>query len=403
MKNFIARRKKEEIKEQLARESAVMIVGPYQSGKTMLAQEIGEELDACYINLLDPETARKVRQDGWRKCVKEHGKHLTIIDDAQVDSSLFPSLLPLIDERRWEGKDKGSFLLLGSAALPLANRSSETLMGRISYVQLDPIDVTEVASPADMDKLWLRGGLPRSFTAADDEESFDWLSSFIENMSRWGLLEYGLRIGPDQTAGLLAMLAQQHGSRINKAKMVRELDINDLRTVDRVINLLRDLMLVRRLPAYSKARVKNFNKKPKIYATDSGLLHQLLNINSLEQLEASPMAGPSWEGFAIENILRHADARTRGSYFRTSSGSSEVDLMMEFPGGELWAVDIRKGNTGGSRSFEAVRDSIKPARCFVVHGMTELPRHQNEQDVEIISLIDMCREVSAVGKGSEVL
>ena len=403
MKNFISRRKKEEIKERLARESAVMIVGPYQAGKTILAQEIGAELGACYMNLLDPETARKIRKSSLRECVEEHGKHLTIIDGVQADSSLFPSLLPLIDGRRREGKDKGSFLLLGSASPALANRSDETLKGRIRYVRIDPLDVTEMDAPAEMDKLWLRGGLPRSFMADDDQESFDWLDSFINNLNRWSLRKYGLRMDPYHSDGLLINLAQQHGSRINKSKMEQELDIYDLRKVERVIDLLHGLMLVRILPAYSKARVKNFNKKPKIYVTDSGLLHQWLNINSWEQLQKSPMAGPSWEGFMIENILRHADARVRASYFRTNSGCGEAALVMEYPGGAVWALDILgKKKIGYRKSFAAARRSIGPDRSFIVHGRLDLPRHPYSPDVEIISLSDMCRAVAAKAKEAQV-
>ena len=394
MKNFIARRQQAEIERLLANESAVLLLGQCQAGKTTLAGKIIEAQDGFALNFRERDVARRVRQQGLKQCIKDHGKHLTVLDEVQVRPGLFADLLPIIDARRWEDTDIGSFLLLGSASEALANKSDESLLGRIHYVYLDPLDVLEIDS-SEVGRLWLRGGLPRSFTASSDAQSFERRQNIIDYLIKQELWEHKVREARDKIEDMLEQLAYQHGGMLNKSSIVKEVELVSERSVEKLIKVLCGLLVIRQLPAYDRAQVQNHQKTPRIYYRDSGLLHQLLNLHSVEQLEQSPMADKSWKGFAIENILRLAGPRVRASYYRTSSGCSEMDLVLRYPGGAVWAIEIKKGNPGASASFSNACRSIQPDRCFVAHDRLDIARHEDGQGVEKIPLPDMCREVAA--------
>ena len=394
MVNKISRRKQEEVKELLTLFPAVLILGQRQVGKTTLALDVAKESnDFHYVDLSDPEELGMIRSNGAGKYVKGHGKQLTVLDGVQIHSELFRELLPVINERMLAGKANGSFLLLGSTSLEMANRSQETLTGRIGYVDLNPLDIMEIPTPAGIEKLWLRGGLPGPFTADSDQQAFVILSNLARNLSWQEILEQGVPVTRDKVLMLLKILASHQGMQPNKRKIAYQLELN-WRVVDRCLGLLNNLLLVRELPAYSRAAVKNFRKRPRIYYRDSGLLHQLLQLPSMTKLKTSRMAGTSWEGFVIENILRLVGFEVEGSYFRTRENKSEMDLILQFQTGAVWAIEIKKGSPEVSRSFYTARDSIKPDRCFIVHGLPSLPRIKNEQGVEIISLPEICREVA---------
>ena len=401
MKNLIARRKKEAIKQKLEIAPAVIILGQRQVGKTTLALEISKDRDAHYLDLSEAATAREVRRKGLDKYIEDHGKHLTIIDEVQSDPLIFVQLRSIIDKQRQAGAGNGSFLLLGSASLSITNKSKETLYGRSSFVNLDPLDLLEISVPDDMDKLWLRGGLPDSFTAKDDMASSRIRNDIVESLSRWELPGQGLPLSQDQVEDLLTVLAYQHGGHLNKAKIAQEIGLDNVRPIDKCLELLSGLLIVRKLPAFKTTRVSIYNKKPKIYYRDSGLLHQLLKLHDLEQLNGFYRDGESWEGFAIENIMRQTDYRVRGSYFRTQNGT-EMDLVLRFSQkGPVWGVEFKKGDPGVSSGFYAARNIIEPDRCFVVHGRLDIAQYKDGQGVEIIPLPDMCREVAAeVGKSA---
>ena len=393
MTNKISRRKKEEVKELLSLFPAVLILGQRQVGKTTLALDVAKGNDFHYADLSNPDELSLIRNNGAGKYVEEHGKQLTVLDEVQIHSELFSELLPVINERRIAGKGNGSFLLLGSASLELANRSRETLTGRIGYVDLNPIDITEITTLSEIGKLWFRGGLPGPFTADNDRQAFIILNNLLQNLSRQELLEQGVPVARDKLWKFLVILASQHGSQLNKQKIAEQLEL-DRRVVGRCMSLLNDLLIVRELPAYAGAAAKNFSKRPRIYYRDSGLLHQLLQLSNMNNLETSHMAGRSWEGFVIENILRQSGFEMESSYFRTRKGRSEMDLILQFQTGKVWAIEIKKGSPDVSAGFYAARDSIKPDRCFIVHGLHNLSRIKNDQGVEIISLPEICREVA---------
>ena len=394
MTDKIARRKKEEVRELLSLCPAVLILGQRQVGKTTLALDVAEEgNDFHYLDLSDPESSSLLRSNGVRKYVAGHGKQLTILDEVQTYPGLFLELQSIIDKRRRAGNGNGSFLLLGSASLELANRSKQTLTGRIGYVDLDPIDIMEINRPDEIEKLWLRGGLPSPFTADNDRQAFILLRDFIHNLSRQELLEQGVQLARDKVLKLLLGLANQHGSQLNKQEIARQIEL-DWHEVDSCVGKLSDLLVVKELPAYSKAAVRNFDKRPRIYYRDSGLLHRLLRLFNITTLSKSHMKGRSWEGFVIENVLRQAGPEVESSYFRTGSGKSEMDLILQFPTGKVWAIEIKKGSPDVGASFYTARKSIKPERCFIVHGQHNWSSIKIDQGVEIISLPEMCREVA---------
>lgn len=397
MAKKISRRKKKEVKELLSLFPAVLILGQRQVGKTTLAVDVAKAIkDFHYGDLSNPETLNEIRSFGVNKYVKEHGKHLTVLDEVQFHSELFRELLPIINERRLAGKGNGSFLLLGSASLELANRSKETLTGRIGYVDLDPIDIMEITGLDEIKKLWLRGGLPDPFTADNNRKAFTILDNLIRNLSRQELLEQGVQMARDKVFKLLLGLANQHSSQLNISDLTRQVGL-DWDEVSNCVSRLVDLLVVRELPAYAKANVKNFEKRPRIYYRDSGLLHQLLRLPNMTRLLAVPKrAGKSWEGFAIENILRQAGPEVESSYLRTRKGKGEMDLILRFQTGEVWAIEIKKGAPDAGASFDNARDIIKPDRCFIVHGLRKPSRVPKEQAVEIISLLGICREVAKV-------
>ena len=400
MENLITRRQQAEIERQLAEETAVLLLGQRQVGKTTLANEIAKARDGAVLNFRHWDFARKVREQGLEQCIKEHGKHLTVLDEVQVQPGLFSDLLPIMDAKRAAGTDVGSFLLLGSASVSLANQSDESLYGRIHYVNLDPLDVSEI-DLSEVGKLWLRGGLPRCFAASSDAQSSKRLRDIIDSLIMRELQEHDVREAPDQIEDMLGQLAYQHGGLLNQLGIAKAVKMAKKSSVEKLIEVLDGLLVIRKLPAYSQARVKNYQKTPKIYYRDSGLLHRLLTLYSVEQVEQSHMAGMSWEGFVIENILRHAGREVQGHYFSTDKKRCEMDLVLTFRRKEVWAIEIKKNKPGVSAGFYKARQKVKPDRCFIVHGNLDLPTHQNDQDVEIIPLPDMCRKVAAKAKEAQ--
>lgn len=356
-----------------------------------------EGRDFNYLDLSDSEASNLLRSTSVSKYVTGHGKQLTVLDEVQTYPGLFQELLSIIDRRRRAGKGNGSFLLLGSSCLELANRSRETLTGRIGYVDLDPIDIMEITSPVDIEKLWLRGGLPASYTADNDDQAFAPLRNLIHRLSRQELLEQGVQLTRDKIFKLLLGLANQHGSQLNKREIASQIAL-DWHAVDNCVGKLTDLLVARELPAYTKAAVKNFDKRPRIYYRDSGLLHQLLELSNMTALSKSHMKERSWKGFVIENILRQTGYEVESSYFRTRKGKSEMDLILGFQTGPVWAIGIKKGTPDVGRNFYTARDRIEPDRCFIVHGLSDLSRNKDKQGVEIISLPEICCEVAEAAK-----
>lgn len=362
---------------------AVALLGPRQVGKTTLAQSIVATDDRIYLDLENPADAAKLTDA--RGYLATHSDKLVIVDEIQRAPDLFQILRGLIDERIRKGRGAGHFLLLGSASIDLLRQSSETLAGRIAYLELAPLDLLE-APPGSNERLWTRGGFPLSFLADDDERSAVWRDNFITTYLERDIPLLGPRIPAETLRRFWTMLAHNQGCLLNAAQLAGSLGV-DGKTVARYLDLMVDLLLVRRLQPFHTNTGKRLAKSPKTYVRDSGLVHTLLRLDTLDQVLGHPVAGMSWEGYAIETLLRCAPERVRPSFYRTASGV-EVDLLLEMPGGETWAVEIKRTVapqvTRGLR--QAVAD-LAPARTFLVYSGQD--RYPKGDGVEAIGLREM--------------
>lgn len=383
---MIARRIKARVTEALGYQAAVAIVGPRQIGKTTLALEIGEELGGIYLDLEDRADREKLREP--RLFLERYEDRLVILDEVHRVPELFQTLRGLIDSGRRKGRRSGRFLVLGSAAIDLLRQSGESLAGRIAYVDMGPLDILEVPAGADaLNALWVRGGYPDSYLAASDRQSFNIRKDFIRTYLQRDVREFGPRLPAETLERLWTMLAHSQGTLLNASRLALGLEIS-AQTVTRYIDLLADLLLVRRLPPYRANLGKRLVKSPKTYVRDSGLVHALLGIEDYNALAGHPVNGGSWEGFAIENLLAAAPERTMASFYRTAAGA-EIDLLLELPGKPgLWAIEIKRGqSTRPGKGFHGAREDLRPARCFVVHG--GLDRYPISKEVEAIGLREL--------------
>ncbi len=305
----------------LAEAPAAALLGPRQVGKTTLALDLAEARLAIYLDL-ESEADRAKLADP-ELYLSQHADKLVILDEIQRTPQLFRSLRGLIDTGRRRGQGKGRFLVLGSASIDLLKQSSESLAGRIRYLALGPLDASEVGG-GRLDALWLRGGFPESLLAASDAASLRWRADFIRTYLERDIPQFGPRIPAETLRRFWTMLAHQQGGLLNAAALARALAV-DGKTVASYLDLLVDLLLVRRLAPWHGNIRKRLVKSPKVYVRDSGLVHALLGIGDHEALLSHPVAGGSWEGLAIESLIAAAPAGSEAHFFRTAAGA-EIDL-----------------------------------------------------------------------------
>ncbi|HXT22755.1 MAG TPA: ATP-binding protein [Thermoanaerobaculia bacterium] len=387
---MIPRRLLPSLTSSLAEVPAVALLGPRQAGKTTLALEVAEAQPAVYLDLESETDRAKLAEP--ELYLSQHEDKLVILDEIQRTPQLFRSLRGLIDAGRRRGRGKGRFLVLGSASIDLLKQSSESLAGRIRYLELASLDAGEVGRER-IDPLWLRGGFPESLLAASDAASLRWRADFIRTYLERDIPQLGPRIPAETLRRLWTMLAHQQGSLLNAAALARALAV-DGKTIAAYLDLLVDLLLVRRLsPWYGNVR-KRLVKSPKVYVRDSGLVHALLGIGDREALLSHPVAGGSWEGLAIESLIAAAPSGTEAHFFRTAAGA-EIDLLLKLPGHrKSWAIEIKRGLAPKlERSFYAACETLRPERRLVVYGGVE--RFPLGEGVEAISVTELSEELSA--------
>jgi len=351
---------------------AVAILGPRQVGKTTLAYIVAASRNSVYLDLESEEDLAKL-QDPISYFNALNDK-LVILDEIQRLPEIFKTLRGIIDKRRRDGNGNGQFLILGSASIDLLKQSSESLAGRISYFELGVLNILEV--DGELDKLWLRGGLPLSFTATTDATSSKWREDFIRTFLERDVPQFGPRIPATTLRRLWTMVAHLHGTIMNSSTLASSLDISSS-TASRYIDLLCDLLLVRKLQPYYANTKKRLVKTPKIYIRDSGLLHSLLNIPNLDSLLSYPLAGASWEGFVIENILSVAPSYVRPYFYRTSGGA-EIDLVLELEFNEVWAIEIKRSTSPKvSKGFYEGCEDVRATKRFIVYNGTETFQQSN--------------------------
>ena len=366
---------------------AVVLLGPRQVGKTTLAQDIGDVRDALYLDL---EMDREKLSDP-ELYLEEHENKLVILDEVQRVPELFQSLRGLIDRGRRRGIRSGRFLLLGSASLDLLKQSGETMAGRVAITELAPFNALELDGEQH-DRLWVRGGFPDSFLAENETLSLQWRRNFIRTYLERDIPQLGPRIPAEALRHFWTMLAHNQGTLMNASALARGLGVTG-KTVTGYLDLLVDLLLLRRLHPWHRNVGKRLVKSPKVYIRDSGVLHALLGLEHKESLLGHPVVGGSWEGYVIENLLSVAPDGTEAGFYRTSAGA-EIDLILTLPGDRLWAVEVKRSLTPKpDKGFYYACTDLKPERKFVVYpGEERYPLKENIEAISLAGLMELLRE-----------
>ena len=376
--------------QALKRQVAVALIGPRQVGKTTLALDIAEERDAVYLDLESMVDREKLSNANLFLTHNEN--KLVILDEIHRMPEIFQTLRGLIDQGRRKGLKTGRFFILGSAFIDLLRQSGETLAGRIEYIDMEPLNVLETGSKnkPDPTKLWVRGGFPDSYLADSDEDSYAYRRNFIRTYLERDVPQFGPRIPAETLERLWVMLAHSQGQCLNASKLTGSLSTS-APTVSNYIDLLTDLLLVRRLQPYHANTKKRLVKAPRVYVRDSGITHALLGLADYNQLSGHPVFGASWEGFVIENLLSVAPPQTKASFYRTSAGA-EIDLILELPGSKIWTVEIKSGLTPKLvKGFHNALEDIQPDRSFVVYSGKD--RYPTTEETDVIGLYELAEEL----------
>lgn len=364
---MITRRHKNLIHRDLADFPSVVLLGPRQVGKTTLARELSCEVpDSLYLDLEDPSDAARLTNP--RRYLDLHRHRLVILDEVQRMPGLFQVLRGQIDARRRDGRRACHFLLLGSASGSLLRQSAESLAGRVANHELPGLDALETGP--DLDRTWLRGGFPDSVTAASDDLSMRWRANFIRTYLERDLPQAGLRAPTETLRRFWTMLSHRQGSIFNAAELARSLGVS-VPTVNRYADTLVDMMLLRRVQPWFVNVRKRLIKTPKLFIRDSGVVHTLLNIRSLDDLLGHPVAGASWEGLVVENLVGAAPPGTDAFFYRTRAGA-EIDLLLRLPNLESWAIEVKRSTAPRvPKGFRIATEDVGATRRFIVYPGTD--------------------------------
>lgn len=349
---------------QLSRQFPVVcLLGARQVGKTTLARQFGRKQagPVSHYDLEDPDDLAKLSEPTLELRSK---KGLIILDEIQRRPELFPVLRVLVDERPLRRR----FLLLGSAAPHLLKQSSETLAGRIAYLELPGFSISEVPATR-WDRLWLRGGFPGSFLSRSDAESFSWRRRFRQTFVERDIPGLDLPYTPAASAlgRFWAMLAHVHAELLNWSELGRSMGVSDL-TTRRYVDLLEGALVVRQLKPWHENISKRQVKSPKLYFRDSGMLHVQLGIQSLAELNKHPRIGASWEGFIIEQVRQRLGAEPEDCFFWRTEHGSELDLLV-LRGGRRWGFEIKRTTAPAlTPSMRSALTDLRLDRLWVIHA-----------------------------------
>ncbi|OGA37754.1 MAG: ATPase [Betaproteobacteria bacterium RIFCSPLOWO2_12_FULL_62_13] len=364
---MIRRRLQPLLLASLRRFPVVGLVGARQVGKTTLARAVARRVGrAVHLDLERPSDLARLSDP--ELYLEPLANRLVIIDEIRHNPALFPVLRSLVDAKRRSGR----FLVLGSASPDLSRQASESLAGRIVYHELAPFTQDEIGAvgrPALM-VLWNRGGFPGSYLASSDLRSLQWREAYVETHLQRDLPALGVRIPAAAMRRFWEMLAHFHGQLWNASKIAASLGVS-APTVGHYLDTLQDTFMVRLLPPYAANLKKRLVKSPKVYLRDSGLLHALLRLGTVDELLGHPIAGASWEGWVIEQALGASGGRSGAYFYRTAAGA-EIDLVLERPGGRRFAFEIKLGLTPApSRGFWSGIADLKPSAAYVVYSGKE--------------------------------
>lgn len=391
----------------LAEFPAVVLLGARQVGKTTLARSLITKHKLAndpaaiktpiYLDLELP-SARQQIDDAETFFASQHGR-LVILDEVQRVPELFATLRGVIDQRRQQGEAAGQFLLLGSATGVLLGQASESLAGRVAMLELTPFQERELAlEQLDVqertqlqNRHWVRGGFPMSYLAKTDAASMRWRDAFVTSYLERDIPALGLKIPTTTLRRLWTMLAHNQGQMLNLSLLAGSLAISG-QTVARYIDVLCDLMLVRRLPAWSGNIGKRLVRSPKVYVRDSGLTHALLGLPNFEAVLSHPVAGQSWEAHVIEQLIAAAP-RAQASFYRTSHGA-ECDLVFTLASGDTWVCEIKRSSAPTvSRGFYEAAKDLQATRKLVIAPVPNA--YPGRDGVEVMPLIDAVKLLTA--------
>ena len=391
---MILRRVEQLIRDRLKHMLGVVLLGPRQIGKTTLARSIAADRGdrALYLDLED-QADRAVLSDPIAFLETQYGK-LVVLDEVQRVPELFATLRVVIDERRRAGERAGHFLLLGSAHRLLLQQSSESLAGRVAYVELGPIDALEaqVAGYHSLDQLWIRGGFPESLTAPDDLESIRRRKDLVRTYLERDVPLLAPRLPAATIGRLWTMLAHLQGQPLNMSQLAGSLAVTSP-TVAHYVDVLSDMGLVRRLPPWFANVGKRLVKSPKAYVRDSGLLHALLAVTSLQDVLGHPVAGPSFEGMVIENVINAIGDRYEAYFYRTANGA-EIDLLLVRGGVPSIAIEVKRSTAPVvERGFHTACDDLHINTRWVIYpGEHAYPRPHG---IEVLPLVEALTRLTA--------
>lgn len=388
---MIRRHLVETVVSRLRAAPAVVLLGPRQVGKTTLARAIaGARGDAAvYLDLERSADLRRLEDPDH--FLRGQGRRLVVVDEVHRAPGLFPILRGIIDDRRRHGDRAGHFLLLGSASMDLMRQAGESLAGRVAYLELGPVDPTEYgADPEAVERLWARGGFPESLLARGDAASMEWRRDFIRSYLEREVPMFAPRLPSATVARCWGMLAHGQGTLLNQSRLAASLGLS-APAVGRYVDLLADLLLVRRLQPWSGNVGKRLVRSPKVYLRDPGLLHTLLELDSAHAVLGHPVAGASWEGFVIESLIATAGDRYVPTFYRTADGA-EADLVLERGGRVAMAIEVKRTTAPSlSRGFRSACEVLRPKEAFVVHGgEASWPMAPG---VEAVSLVSLARQL----------
>lgn len=357
--------------ESLQNFPVVGLIGPRQVGKTSLARQLAADLAssgkaALVLDLERPSDLAKLSEP--ELFLEPLADRLVILDELHLKPDLFSVLRSLVDAQRTPGR----FLILGSAAPALIQSASETLAGRIEFLELAPLSLAEVSVKATpqtsgsvANALWSRGGYPDCYLARSDAAAMRWREAFIRSYLERDIPQLGIRVSAATLRRFWLMLAHYHGQLWNASTLAGSLGLS-APSVRHYLDILESTFMLRALQPYSANLGKRLVKSPKVYLRDSGLLHALLNLPDYNALLGHPVLGASWEGWVIEQILAQAPVGSRPYFYRTASGN-EIDLLLELPGGQLRAIEIKHSAAPKlGKGFNEALDALNLESGFVV-------------------------------------
>lgn len=358
----------------------VAILGPRQCGKTTLAHQFSKTLNKSKVHFFDLESPQDLARLENPYLALDELKGTIIIDEIQRKPDLFPILRVLIDKNK-----PTKYLILGSASRDLISQSSETLAGRISYIELSGFTINEIIKK-DLQKLWIRGGFPRSFLSSSEKNSFQWRLDFISTFLERDIPNLGISIPPQTLRKFWTMLAHYHGQIFNASEIGRSIQSTDT-TTKRYLDLLSGTFVIREIQPWYYNTKKRLIKRPKIYFRDSGLLHALLAIEDYKSLQTYPKLGASWEGFALEQVIQQLNLKEDQIFFWGVHTGAELDLVFNKKG-KMWGVEVKYNEAPIiTKSMESAISELSLSHLWVIYPGKK--NYKLSTKISVVSIEDL--------------